>query len=352
MSQILRTAFADAELLLIHAVRGGLTVPQTIVDDIVQTESLLAGAGLTDAQKAQFWASFGELARLVCPVTVSSLRATTDTTTPARNRLYALLQRLGLAHECTSLARRAVLSYTVLTIWAAALLLILQVYWLFGVTLTSDIHALKDQQGVIRTQLSATTLERDQARASGWKKGRTENEIAFAMKQLDDVKQALALNRESTSNMLRTWSVPWDGTWAIRETCTDGNQIDTSRRDQCEHAARLQAAEVVLENLQRYGLPLMYGLLGACVFTLRTLANQIRARSYSESSNIDFRIRLCLGTLGGLVSAWFLIPGTPGTTDTMTSNISPFALAFLSGYSIELVFAAMDRFITAFTSKA
>jgi hypothetical protein len=35
----------------------------------------------------------------------------------------------------------------------------------------------------------------------------------------------------------------------------------------------------------------------------------------------------------------------------MFKAISPFALAFLAGYSVEVLFAAMDRFIAAFSSE-
>ena len=42
---------------------------------------------------------------------------------------------------------------------------------------------------------------------------------------------------------------------------------------------------------------------------------------------------------------------TPDIADGLFKSLSPFALAFLAGYSIELVFSAMDRFLTAFTSK-
>jgi hypothetical protein len=54
----------------------------------------------------------------------------------------------------------------------------------------------------------------------------------------------------------------------------------------------------------------------------------------------------CLGMLGGMVVAWFV---APTAADGLFKSLSPFALAFLAGYSIELVFAAMDRFIAAFT---
>ena len=104
----------------------------------------------------------------------------------------------------------------------------------------------------------------------------------------------------------------------------------------------------MLDVLQRYILPLIYGLLGSCVWILRTLTTAIRERTFTEASNIEFRIRLSLGMLGGMVFAWFI---TPDIADGLFKSLSPFALAFLAGYSVDLLFAVMDRFLAAFTSK-
>jgi hypothetical protein len=53
-------------------------------------------------------------------------------------------------------------------------------------------------------------------------------------------------------------------------------------------------------------------------------------------------LRLALGTLAGLIVGWFifLLPG-----QTFLASISPFALAFLVGYNIEIIFSWMDNFI-------
>jgi hypothetical protein len=100
--------------------------------------------------------------------------------------------------------------------------------------------------------------------------------------------------------------------------------------------------------LQRYLRPLLYGLLGTCVYVLRTLSSSITSRTYSEACNIGFRIRLYLGMLGGMVIAWFVIPDSK---DGLFMSLSPFALAFLAGYGVEVLFAAMDRIISAFATK-
>ena len=106
--------------------------------------------------------------------------------------------------------------------------------------------------------------------------------------------------------------------------------------------ARL-SARFVLDILQSYILPLLYGLLGASAYVLRTMSIEIEKMKYSGESNRSYVLRLALGTLAGLIVGWFifLLPG-----QTFLASISPFAVAFLVGYNIELIFSLMDNLIT------
>jgi len=54
-----------------------------------------------------------------------------------------------------------------------------------------------------------------------------------------------------------------------------------------------------------------------------------------------------LGALGGLAIGWFYKP----EAGNIGSSLSPFALAFLAGYSVEVLFFAMDKFVFAFSGK-
>ena len=104
------------------------------------------------------------------------------------------------------------------------------------------------------------------------------------------------------------------------------------------------AGRMVLEALNLYFLPLVYGLLGACAYVLRRLSTQVREYTYSPESEIRLKLRLYLGALSGFAVAWFINQATtPGLT------IAPMALAFLAGYSVEVVFSAMDSLVAAFS---
>ena len=52
-------------------------------------------------------------------------------------------------------------------------------------------------------------------------------------------------------------------------------------------------------------------------------------------------LRLALGGIAGLVIGWFSVPGV-GTSATQISSI-PFGVAFLAGFSIDTLFALLER---------
>ena len=115
-------------------------------------------------------------------------------------------------------------------------------------------------------------------------------------------------------------------------------QAQADARRESSRQAQL-AGSFVLVVLQSYLLPLLYGILGASSYVLRTLSQQIKSVTFSEESRLQNPVRISLGALAGIMVA-FLLP-----TDESTSffgSISPLALAFLVGYNIEFFFAIMD----------
>jgi hypothetical protein len=101
------------------------------------------------------------------------------------------------------------------------------------------------------------------------------------------------------------------------------------------------SAEVVVRNLQVYGLPLLYGLLGAIIFTLRNLASEIKNLTYTRNSETRYSLRITMGLLGGVAIGWFFKPDDLG----LTESLSPMTLSFLIGYNVEILFSIMDKFL-------
>ena len=125
----------------------------------------------------------------------------------------------------------------------------------------------------------------------------------------------------------------------------------------------LNESEQILRLISEFVLPLLYGLLGACAYVLRDLTNTIGSVTFSKSKMINYKLRLIMGPLVGIAVGLFL--GSPdagliseptdastmGSSPPNVSQLSTLALAFLAGYSVEVLFSALDTLVSAFASN-
>jgi hypothetical protein len=137
------------------------------------------------------------------------------------------------------------------------------------------------------------------------------------------------------------------------ESDGDGDASPTSTT--ADYSATV-GASYALNAISDYLLPLLYGLLGALAYVLRTLTKEIKSLTYSRAQNIGYGLRLQLGALAGLAIGWFVKGGdgdTPAEAAQALSavSLSAWALAFIAGYSVEVLFALMDKFIKAFSAE-
>lgn len=110
----------------------------------------------------------------------------------------------------------------------------------------------------------------------------------------------------------------------------------------------VEAARTVVSRLNDVYLPLLLGFLGAHAYILRRMSKEIAERAFAKGSAFNHIVRIGLGALAGLASTWLITPEVVGGASFKALPI--WALAFVAGYGIELVFAFMDRLIAAFTN--
>lgn len=103
---------------------------------------------------------------------------------------------------------------------------------------------------------------------------------------------------------------------------------------------RLQKGSVVLGIISISVLPILLGTMGSCAYVTRLIAQQIRETTFSSTSPIRNLVRIALGSLAGVVV------GYGGIATNL--SVSPSALAFMAGYSIEPVFATLDNLAERF----
>lgn len=319
----LRSDVEEACLLLSYAAQGGLNLKMETAKSIAKSKVLLAEGKLSGDEEAQFYLAYEELAKLAKPVTVASLSAAKET-----GRKSWRLDMLRPKQINISEARQAAMSYWNLTLFALGLLLAVQIYWVVGFNASK---AIKDS----RTEITKLTreLEEQQGRLKNEQKTLTSEQKAqgnIKIKELDTQKKRLEKRKSTYKDILHIWNLLiW--AWLPYENDT---------------GTTLALADFTLIALQGYLLPLLYGLLGACTYVLRMLSSEIRNLIYTGKSYIRYRARILLGTLSGLAITWFIQPDA-----AILKSLSSLALAFLAGYSVEILFAVMDKFVGAFSGK-
>jgi hypothetical protein len=101
-----------------------------------------------------------------------------------------------------------------------------------------------------------------------------------------------------------------------------------------------------MDLLQQFILPLLYGWIGALAYILKSEQNR---RSTDRKENTLWDLRMLLGMVAGLAIGWFFKP--PNTEVNGFGLVSPFALAFLAGYSVDLLSNAMDRVVSSLQDR-
>jgi hypothetical protein len=86
-------------------------------------------------------------------------------------------------------------------------------------------------------------------------------------------------------------------------------------------------------------LPFLSGLLGAAVYMLR---DALDPRTATVGSTLSI-VRLAMGGIAGIIIGWFWAPTNAATASIGVASSVPFALAFITGFSIEILFSVLDR---------
>jgi len=112
--------------------------------------------------------------------------------------------------------------------------------------------------------------------------------------------------------------------------------------------------QAIVFFLSSYVLPLLYGFLGATVYLMRLYYGQgergwsLPRQTGSLSILFHALLRIGLGGVAGLAIGWFWSPDTARMiTEKEGLAAPPLALAFLAGFSIELLFSIIDRVLAA-----
>lgn len=327
----IKEAIMDAELLLAHASSHGISIDPDLVKNVVAAKQLLS-ANLEDPStfdaQSTFWNARNQLSKAVHPVTSASLKASAQTGPLHLYRsLAGFFSRKAQTTQAVSPAERSALWFRFLATLALFLLLAVQVYWVVGSRVIQETAQILEQVKTNTDALAKLSADDPQAQ-----------ELEAQKMSFDE---AITIRY----GILERWNAAWKFPFQILGIMNKTAPVENPGYNDLERIRLISG--FASQSIELYLLPLLYGWLGACLYVLRMLAQDIKTLSYTPEQNMIYRLRLYMGTLAGLIVVWFL---PVAQTDPDVKSLSIFAVALLAGYSVDLLFALMDRIIAAFTT--
>jgi len=368
----LAQAVRESRLLLVYAAQAGLELDKEMLQILVNAQYRIDHDDWTNEDEADFWQAFSALNVVIKPVTLESLKAVSLVDTKSfRFRFLKIF---------FSKAYRTAGLYIGLSLLCMLLLLTFQVYWLTGEKLTQNLTTLaqKTQQfsqlvgadeEKYPEEYNALLMQIETTRATLLLWSKPWNWRPFVIQSDEDyqplaqenyIAEISALQEElkKAANRLyyfKDFGFDDAGIELVNTYQTKVNELteqlilkkteyEKKQNESISTGIELKT-RYVLHVLQRYILPLLYGLLGATAYVLRSLIDDIQNETYTGKSGTRYWVRTFLGALAGLMIG--IIP--KGTGDL--STLPPMAISFLAGYNVEILFALMDRFIVSALKK-
>ncbi len=339
---LLQEAMQDAEKLLAYASEYGIKLEKQHIKAIVNAKKSNVNNEWTSQDEIDFWVAFQVISHAVYPVTIDSLRATR---TPRLEKPTNWWQR-AVTLKNRSKVERSVVFYRRFALVTMAIMLVIQIYALIGTALMSKWNAGNMRMKEIEKRMQSLMLI--SSSDSGDRTARMEQQNLEI--ELDELGQEL----ESGIQLLDDWLDATYDIWsknsvettkAVKENMSaDMPPFAVNHTDASKNIVIIQRAKSLIVILNQYILPLLYGLLGGIAFVLRSIATETKLMTYTSTSKIKYGLRLHLGALAGLIIG-FLWGDLQGKSFGMAETLSPLAVAFIAGYSVEFIFKMLDSLI-------
>lgn len=323
VSSLFRSQVEDAEALIDYALRSSHTLRKEIVSKVIAARAAVdaaqgaaAGPAQIDAAvAADFHAAFSELSVLL------------RTSTADNDGRFVTPDSIRLSRRLRLRDRFWIMIPTVFALFSFVAIILFQSWWLAGTTSVGELvrieTALKQTAAgsdcTVQASVSRPVVELCSARTAHQK-------ILFGL--VDLIPKILVLG-----------AVDEGGGGSAGE----GEELLAQKSRNGDVVTR-QNAETALAVLSTFFLPAFYGLLGASLYVLRKAFGQLALKTLTPSYIIVLNVRLLLGAAAGPL---FGLLVQKEVTDSLFAQISPFAIALVVGYSVDIFFAALDRLVAA-----
>lgn len=114
-------------------------------------------------------------------------------------------------------------------------------------------------------------------------------------------------------------------------------------RSQGNFLADMYRQQAKIDFLGRWVLPACYGMIGTMLLFMRRYLDS----AIPDPSVWKLLYRIVLGGFAGVISVWFLTPAWSNVETPTFASTGAFGIAFLVGFSTDLLFGGLDRLTKA-----
>jgi hypothetical protein len=347
----IRDLIPDARLLIAYTAERDIDVEAETVKAILDTERAVMQRSLEVDEEIAFWGAFRALAGAVRPATVASIRESREQ--PQSRPSW--------------LTRRTTVRYRWGILTGLTAMLLVHIFFVVVNGYVTELDRIRNEFNQLLVEAmpvaiafhgpppvelpsTAETTAPEFSIARG-----QELEAQFRMNMI----QMCGLLAQWNGNiqLLRSWVKLGEGDlmrWLMPgfdeesptiTQCLDGDPI--AEIGIVADQLLIGSARSQITTVAQFFLPLLYGWVGALAYILRALANELRAATFSRTSSTEYTLRWPLGMLAGVAIGLLLQPQTL----TGLAALTPLGVAFIAGYSVELLFTFLDRLVRAFSER-
>jgi len=290
----LRQAMDESSLLIAFLTKSSRDVSADAVTKVVAAQHAYAiKPALGDAEEATFWLAYGQLIKAAAPATVEGIRQV------SLSRSVSFFGWLWRNVWITLTTSVVVLIY-----------LLVQIHVVSGTTIVTHYTATLDDLAAASRAVPPDSSKVD----------------------------LLAKDADRLGDLVALWNAC--PVYPILIPCF--KDISTSAPDQALRA------QISLNEVNTYFLPLILALLGSCTQVLRSIAKRISEQSLNTKFLPTYYVRVLLGLIIGATIGLFLAPASasnPANPLGFLATLPLLTAAFLAGYGVEIFFALLDKLV-------
>jgi len=329
----------DAQILLAYIAKEGKTLDTEAIHVILGFQEKLEST-VSEEDIVSFWTAYNTLVKIALPANIEMIKGNVN---------YAMPD----GEEHIPLSQSVVKKYSRSTFITLILILFMQIYWIMGNNIVNQSKMLvektiaieKQEQKIEQAQFSLRTQmnvlikeEKDIPHIMMVEEHRMDKESEKL--RTDKFKIESKIKEMDNALFYTTGGIFFPTLDEVKEDVFISKNIE--RQISKKFTLPLLELQIILnDTIYQYFLPMLFGLLGACVHILRQLSLQIESLTFTEFNTVKFQLRLYLGTIAGLTFSWLF----PVMDINSVFVASPLAVAFIVGYSIEVLFLALDKVI-------